>query len=509
MSELLFLHAIPWDQLSRSDRTAIVWATAALLSAIPAALGAVLWVEGWRGVARFAAPRCRTCRATVRGSASLVPDRCPECGTELMVHGRPAVDYGARSLRPWSFAVRTLLGALAVACAMTVGWLGGGLVIWAEREALATGRSGSVYAALTDASGPRMVLDALRFAADVGGEDAGVLDEADRAILAYERGEIDPARGIALVLDRLDLGDARSAAIELIGALGEAGRADHARASRLLERIAGGPRLVLPRAVQSDAACYALLASGGPTLRASITSVRLDGGGQVAIERRSPFGAGGAELVYFALPPLEGSEPRALRKLRVAWRVEWPRALSSEEAVGRIGDIGSRFALTGEELVEALLVRSEAAVAPSELPFLPEGSSSDASESPFLAQALRPRWNVRAAGSVTEVWGTLQATLRPGVVLPGTFTLVVGDHRVPMQFAEGRERAELTVDALVPFSLATLPESSAVEYDPTPRASIADGNPDRAPSLPPALIGPEPTRAFRFVVPGWRIDATD
>lgn len=244
VTSLAFL-AIPWDLLTASDRAAIAWASAALAASVPAALAALLWVQAWRGSARFAPPRCSACRAELLARDRRLPDHCPECGRVAVVDGEPVVDF---ALRRWTIrgaSVRFLAGSAAFGAAIAAAWLAGNVVSILARESSATARVGAITSTLTAHRSHRAITDALRFAADSAASDAAVRDEAVAALDAYEAGEIPAGYGLALLLDRHDDEAARAIVIDLVGSLAAADAMDGERAMRLLRRVRGTPTVTV------------------------------------------------------------------------------------------------------------------------------------------------------------------------------------------------------------------------------------------------------------------------
>jgi hypothetical protein len=464
---------IPWDELNHFDRAAIIWTVAALFATMPSALAAVLWVQAWRGVPRFSPPRCRGCRVELRGTELSLPERCPECGRATHHLGKPHVDYAVRAWRFRSVLVRFALGAICTGLAIGLGWLGGAFMIRGELAAKATARPEAVEAALMTARSVRMALDGLRFAADSIRDDVMVQAAANKALTALERNEIPLEQGLALLLDRLDTAAARPLVMDLIGSLGEAGLMDKDRALALCRRVSGGPQLVAPVVIAPDDPLILTLMSGASTVNAVLIGVTLNGESFGPMEAVAIEGVRGVAAIQ--LPPLslradgaiEDGET-AVHHLAVSWRLEWPRILTGDESEAEAPNAGEpRFVIEGQDAISVAVSAGDGMVIATqrvaELAAVDKGAAS-----PFLAQALQPQVFVRSYGDLCGVSGRLQAALRPGVMLRGNWSLVVGDHRIPVTAVEGSEALELAISGLVALPPHAIPPSMTLEYDPAP-----------------------------------------
>lgn len=425
--------AIPWDELSGADRSALMWAGAALLAAFPAAVGAVFWVAAWRGSPRFGAPRCRGCRAALRGSELNLPERCPECGKDVLVGGEPAIDYAMRTWRFGSFASRFAGGALSVLLAIAVGWLGGAIVARIDREARATGQVGAVGATLVNGTSSRMVLDALRFAADAAMSDDAIALEADAALRSFDAGEIDVGRGLALLLDRHDSDDGRKLLVDVLGSLASKGLMDEPRLRSLMERVTGAPSVV-------DEGGVMRFLPGSPDLSFAVERMTLNN--EALAFRTEPVPSG---LTLVPTKPLPSGA-----RVTVDWWVRWaPALLSGDPGAAPPVDAQPRFTLRGTSVVT--------------IAALPEGKPPPL----FLARGIRPRVEVRSLGSATLVSGRLQAAVHPRRNIDGTWWLEVGSERVAIKARLGPEALELSIDGVLSRPINELPERFAILFEPS------------------------------------------
>ncbi len=231
--------SIPWDLFSPNDRNAVGWACAALAASLPASLAALLWVQAWRGSPRFGSPRCEACRVELLAAHRTLPERCPECGRSTGSVSDPHVHFGRRR---WSLrgALGTFaLGGLAFGAAIGAAWLAGGAIAVLANASAATAQVSAIRSTLIGHRSHRAVTDALRFAADGAAGDEEIRREALAALDAFERDEVAPECGLALLLDRFDDSTARALVVDLIGSLAGAGTVDAARASSLLARVRG------------------------------------------------------------------------------------------------------------------------------------------------------------------------------------------------------------------------------------------------------------------------------
>ncbi|MBL9118938.1 MAG: hypothetical protein JNL80_03365 [Phycisphaerae bacterium] len=462
MTQHLFLGfvSIPWDEFGRSDLAAIAWSLAALLAAGPAALAAVLWVPAWRGSPRFDAPHCRGCRVALRGSERSLPERCPECGRSTQgANGAFDVDYAIRAWR-WSGVLRRfVLGAGCVMAAIIGGWAATPLVGWAQRTSMATAQVGSIAPALTSARSMQMSKDSLRFAADAAPTDEAVRREATDALRAYLEDRIPAGRGLRLLLDRLDLPAARTHVVDLIGSLGATGELDEAEVLALLRRVTGGPKLIAPMVLEGGSDLVVAITSGDTTVQIDILSIEIDGALRPDLVRYA--GTDVPSLTVATLGPFGEGERTSTHEIRVVWRLGWIPALSGDEATQ--APLPTRFGFRGSDVVRCTVTHDQTAFnqAISKPPTPVEAS-------PFVASDLQPQVEARSYGRVTLVEGRLQARVLPGTLLPGQWTLVAGDQRLPLDAAEGPEAYELTISGFLEIPLSELPARLTVEYDPTP-----------------------------------------
>lgn len=457
---LLGFVSIPWDEFGRSDLAAIAWALAALLAAGPAALAAVLWVPAWRGSPRFDAPHCRGCRVALRGSERSLPERCPECGRSTQgARGAFDVDYAIRAWRFSGVMRRFVLGAGCVMAAIMGGWIAAPLVGWAQRSSVATAQVGSMGPALTSARSMQMSMDALRFAADAAPTDEAVRREAAEVLRSYLEDRIPVGRGLRLLLDRLDLNTARTHVVDLIGSLGASGELDEAHVFALLRRVTGGPKLIAPMVLEGGSNLVVALTSGDPSVQIDILSIEIDGTERPDLVRYG--GTGVPSFTVATLGALGNGEGPSTHEIRVVWRLGWVPALSGDETSQ--GPPPPRYTFNGSEVALCTVANDPAAFdAARATPPTPSEAS------PFVASDLRPRVELRGYGRVALVEGHLQAKVLPGTVLPGQWTLVAGDQRLPLDATEGPEAYELTISGFLEIPPSHLPEHMTIEYDPTP-----------------------------------------
>lgn len=231
--------SIPWDLLSSNDRNAVAWACAALAASLPASLASLLWVQAWRGSPRFGAPRCESCRVELLAAHRTLPERCPECGRPTGVEREPHVHFGRRRWGMRAALGTFALGGGAFGAAIGAAWLAGGVVASLANASTATAQVSAIRSTLTGHRSHRAVMDALRFAADGAAADEEIRRESLAALEAFEADEIADDRGLALLLDRFDDGQARALVVDLIGSLANAATIDEARARQVLARVRG------------------------------------------------------------------------------------------------------------------------------------------------------------------------------------------------------------------------------------------------------------------------------
>lgn len=488
--------SVPWDELSRDGRAGLLWAAAGLGAVVPAALAAIRWVEAWRGSPRFGAPRCRSCRAALRGEGRSLPLRCQECGATASADGALQVDYAVRVWRPGPVLVRFLVGALLIVAAIGGGWFGGASMGALMRAYSVTSRAGMVEPALTRARSRVLANEALRFAADAAANDPAIRAEADAALRAYEAGRIAQGRGLRLLLDRLDLAESRELLLDLLTTLGALGTVDEERLRWWLDRAFGLPSIVGPGAVRRGTTpTYTLSADGQRRLEPACTGVWVNGralGPDEWTLLSGEFGVDGITLTSLgraSAAPSSGEGGAATLDLEFGWRLTWQVAAAGSSAAPMYGVLNGRIRRTiavvdGPEVPSVLPSR--------EVP-------------PFLARDLRPLFRVRSLGNATLIRGQLDAAVRPEVHFSGQWFLEVDGERFPITCAVGPSGCELVTCALVPRRVTDRRLRWALVYDPASRpwSSLLPGGSESADRS--AAGWPDPVR-FDDVAWQWADD---
>ncbi|MDZ4756307.1 MAG: hypothetical protein SGJ11_17670 [Phycisphaerae bacterium] len=413
--------SIPWGLIPREHVIAFAWLAAALGASVPAAFAAILWVQAWRGVRYFGAPRCRECRTQLRGEGKTVPDRCPECGVTT---GGVDVDFGMRRWRWWT-ALRTLgLGACFVGLAIVLAALGGAHVDRSVRFVSITSYRGAIDPTLRHGRLGPAILGSLRYASDAAPSELHVRDAVLGPLRAYVRDNIPPHRGLGLLLDRLGSPNeatplARLITVDLVGTLVVRGAMPVDEGRAIIERLTAGPRIVVPthsRAGEPIAVTFApvsLFALG------SVVAVR------IGAEGGEPRAVGITQLESDRYPGMVSwACGESLPAGRYVVEVDWTAELIPSPDADPEQKPWWSGATTERRMVDV--------VDEPWRPRLLSDAEIGAIQSPFLARAQQPIVTWEAVGPTRTLRVEMVAPLRPGIAMIGRWHLLVHGLTIPI-----------------------------------------------------------------------------